>query len=219
MRRIPLLCFTFLALTGLTGNAYAAHDQVTTPILETADSRKACEDPLIENPFTQFGDYADYVLAPDGNFDASVAGWQFSGGAQVVETDKGRSLKMPEKAVAISPSMCLDLHFPHFRMYHKTVKDLNGEMVLGKLDKSEIKVEVVYLNVDEPKWKEIEKFRGKDGFSATSDYKLSKLIELKPDRGGKLPGARQAALRFTVIDAERGESVLLDDIYVDPKRR
>ena len=203
----------------MVGPAYASDSDLTSPILETADSRKACENPLIENPFTQFGDNLDYVLAPDGNFDGSVAGWQFAGGAQVVETDKGRSLQMPEDSTAISPSMCVDLHFPTFRMYHKTVKDQDGQLVLGKADKSEIKVEVVYLNVEKPKWKEMKKFKGKDGVSAPNNYKLSKPIDLKPEIGGKLPGARQAALRFTVEHAEDGESVLLDDVYIDPMRR
>jgi hypothetical protein len=48
---------------------------------------------------------------------------------------------------------------------------------------------------------------------------LSEPIDLKPEIGGKLPGARQAALRFTVEDVEDGESILLDDVYVDPMRR
>ena len=48
---------------------------------------------------------------------------------------------------------------------------------------------------------------------------LSDSINLKPELGGKTPGARQAALRFTIENAEKGESVLLDDVYVDPMRR
>jgi hypothetical protein len=201
----------------MAGPAYAGGSDLTTPILETADSRTACENPQIENPFTQFGDNLDYVLAPDGNFNGAVTGWQLSGGAQVVDTDKGRSLKMPEDSTAISPSMCVDLHFPTFRMYHKTVTD--SQLAPGKADKSEVKVEVVYLNVADPKWKETKKFKGKDGDSANNYWKASKSIDLKPEIGGKLPGARQAALRFTIEDAEKGESVLLDDVYVDPMRR
>ena len=97
-----------------------------TQIIETADSRKACDNPLIEHPFTQFGDNLDYVLAPGGKFDGSVSGWQLAGGAKVIATDKGRSLQLPKGASAISPSMCLDLNFPTFRMYHKVVKPKTG---------------------------------------------------------------------------------------------
>ena len=97
-----------------------------TQIIETADSRTTCDNPLIVHPFTQFGDYLDYVLAPDGKFDGSVTGWQLAGGAKVIATDKGKSLQLPKGASAISPSMCLDLNFPTFRMYHKVVKPKTG---------------------------------------------------------------------------------------------
>jgi hypothetical protein len=219
MRKLVLLCFTFvLASTGFATTAYAGgSDLGSTQIIETSDSRKACVDPLIENPFTQFGDNLDYVLAPDGNFDGNVTGWQVAGGAQIVDTDKGRSLQIPEDGVAISPSMCVDLHFPTFRMYHRTVK--SGTLAAGKSDKSEIKVEVIYLDKADKKWKEMKKFHGKDGDAAPSGWMVSDSIDLKPELGGKAPGARQAALRFTIEHAEKGESVLLDDVYVDPMRR
>ena len=215
--RLPLA--VLIALSCMVGPAYASNSDLTTPILETADSRKACTDPLIENPFTQFGDNLDYVLAPDGNFDGNVTGWQLAGGAQIVETDKGRSLQVPEDGSVISPSMCVDLHFPTFRMYHRTVKLQNGLLVAGKADKSEIKVEVIYLDKTDKKWKETKKFHGKDGDVAPSGWMVSDPIELKPELGGKTPGARQAALRFTIEHAEKGESVLLDDVYIDPMRR
>jgi len=221
MRKLLLLCFMFLlASTGVASNAYASHNELgSTQILETADSRKACVDPVIENPFTQFGDNLDYVLAPDGNFDGNVSGWQLFGGAHIVETDKGRSVEIPEDGVVVSPSMCVDLHFPTFRMYHRTVKQQNGARVQGKADKSEIRVDVIYLGVPAKKWEKMKKFKGKDGVSAANGWMVSESIDLKPELGGKAPGARQAALRFTAEDAEEGETVLLDDVYVDPMRR
>ena len=215
--KLPLAIL--IALSCMAAPAYAGGSDLTTPILETADSRTACENPTIVNPFTQFGDNLDYVLAPDGNFDNAVTGWQLTGGAQIVDTDKGRSLQMPKDSKAISPSMCVDLHFPTFRMYHKTVKAENGQLVLGKADKSEVKVVVVYLNVAQPRWKEMEKFHGDDGDSASDGWMVSEAIDLMPELGGAEPGARQAALRFTATNAEKGESVLLDDVYVDPMRR
>ena len=91
--KLPLA--VLIALSCMVGPAYAGGSDLTTPILETADSRKACTDPLIENPFTQFGDNLDYVLAPDGNFDGSVAGWQFAGGAKVVEPTRAARCRCP----------------------------------------------------------------------------------------------------------------------------
>ena len=130
MRRIlKLPLAVVIALTCLLGMVASANAESgsgsdgtsstplgSTQIIETADSRTACTDPVIVNPFTQFGDNLDYVLAPDGNFNDSVAGWQLAGGAKIVATDKGRSLQLPKGATAISPSMCLDLNFPTFRM-------------------------------------------------------------------------------------------------------
>ena len=159
------------------------------------------------------------MLAPDGNFNSDVVGWQFAGGAKVVATDKGRSLQMPKGATAITPSMCLDLHFPTFRMYHKVVRDKNGLFVLGKADKAVIKVEVVYHQIANPVWTEMKRFDGRNGIYVGNSWKVTDHIDLKPDLGGSQPGARQAALRFTVLNAESNESFLLDDIYIDPMRR
>jgi hypothetical protein len=227
MRKLILLCFTFvLASTGFATTAYAGgSDLGSTQILETADSRKACVDPLIENPFTQFGDYADYVLAPDGNFDGNVTGWQLLDGAQIVDTDKGRSLQIPEDGSVISPSMCLDLHFPTFRMYSKVVKPKTGllgavlGLVLGNADDAELRVDVIYHQIANPVWTRMDKFKGDEGTSAGSGWRLTDPIDLQPELGGSQPGARQAALRFTTVDADSGQSILLDDVYVDPMRR
>jgi hypothetical protein len=223
--KLPLALLVALTLAlAAAGPAVADDDSnsQSVAIAETTESRETCNYPVIENPFTKFGDYLDYVLAPDGSFEGDVAGWQLAGGAKVVESDKGRSLQLPKGASAISPSMCLDLNFPHFRMYHRVVKPrtLNGvlSLVSGDADDAEIKVDVIYHEVSNPRWTELKKFDGKQGLLAGS-WRLSEKIDLKPDLGGSEPGARQAALRFTAVDAERNESFLLDDVYVDPMRR
>ena len=61
--------------------------------------------------------------------------------------------------------------------------------------------------------------RARTAYSLRDGWRLSDPIDLKPELGGMQPGARQAALRFTVVDADDGESFLLDDVYVDPMRR
>ena len=229
--KLPLtFVLTLTCLAGTVGIAQAKSTPLgTTKILETADSRKACTNPLIEHPFTKFRDNADYVLAPDGKFEGSLSGWQLAGGAKVIATDKGKSLQLPKGASAISPSMCLDLNFPTFRMYHKVVKPKPGliggllggvvGLVLGTPEAADVRVEVVYPEVVRPMWTEMTHFDGREGVSAGNGWRLFDPIDLKPELGGKLPGARQAALRFTVLDAASKESVLLDDVYVDPMRR
>jgi hypothetical protein len=220
---------TLVCLLGAIGTAHAQVADATASdaaaIAETAESRATCDYPVVENPFTRFGDYADYVLAPDGSFNDGAAGWQLAGGAKLIDTDKGRSLQMPEGAVAISPSMCLDLNFPHFRMYHKVVKPKTGllgallGLVLGDQDDARVRVDVIYHEVANPVWTTMDRFDGDDGVGAGNGWRLSRPIDLKPELGGPEPGARQAALRFTVLDADDKESVLIDDVYVDPMRR
>jgi hypothetical protein len=230
MRRIltlPLaVVATLTCLLGAVGTAHAGSTPLgTTQIIETADSRTTCDKPLIEHPFTRFGDNLDYVLAPGGKFDGNFSGWQLAGGAKVISTDKGRSLQLPRGASAISPSMCLDLNYPTFRMYHKVVKPKTGllgsilGLVLGSPEDADIRVEVVYPALVAPLWTEMTRFDGREGVSAGNGWRLFDPIDLKPELGGALPGARQAALRFTVLDAASKESVLLDDVYVDPMRR
>jgi hypothetical protein len=225
--KLPLAVLIALTcLLGVIGTAHASSTPLgATQIIETAESSKACTDPLIVNPFTKFGDYLDYVLAPDGSFEGNVAGWQLAGGAKIVATDKGRSLQLPKGSTAVTPSMCLDLNFPEFRMYHKVVKPKTGllgglfGLVLGDPDAARVKVEVVYHEIANPVWTEMTQFDGDKGVSAGNGWRLGDSIDLKPDLGGSEPGARQAALRFTVVRAATNESVLLDDVYVDPMRR
>ena len=229
MRRIlKLPLAAVIALTCLFGTVGAAHADSnplgTTQILETADSRTACTDPVIVNPFTQFGDNLDYVLAPDGNFDGSVAGWQFAGGANVVATDKGSSLQLPKGASAISsvdvpgPELSDLPHVPQGGQAQDGPARRLLNLVLGDADDAEIRVEVVYHEIANPV--------GGDGGvrRQAGRVRRQRLDAQRPHRpearpGWSAPGARQAALRFTVVDAESKESVLLDDVYVDPMRR
>ena len=124
-------------------------------------------------------------------------------------TDKGRSLQLPKGASAISPSMCLDLHFPTFRMYSKVVKPKTGllgavlGLVLGDQHDAELRVEVVYHQIANPVWTKMDKFKGDEGTSAGNGWRLTDPIDLQPELGGSEPGARQAALRFTVDRCRR----------------
>jgi len=82
----------------------------------------ACTDNAISQPFAPYKDTNYYALAPGGHFD-SDAGWDFSGGASLVSTDRGSVLDMPSKAQATSPVMCITADYPKARMW---VRDLVG---------------------------------------------------------------------------------------------
>jgi hypothetical protein len=208
-RALRALGITVVWGLSLTGNAWA--DEPAS----TAASQATCSDPQLEQPFTAFKDSRDYFLAPGGSFEDSSAGWQLDEGASVVAENEpfgvhglgdNYSLHLPAGASAISPTMCVDLYYPTMRFVsiQQTDKD------------AELDVEVVYPNAtqgDGSKWHKTTslKAKGRDGWRVTKD------VDLHPDRGGKKAGWRLVALRFTA-DGDQG-SWLIDNIYVDPRMR
>lgn len=186
-----------------------------TQLLVSEASHRTCHAPLIENPFGRFGDTRNYVLAPDGSFeDPVLSGWQLSGATRVTEADPvklgandGRGmLAMAARSTAISPTMCVDLDYPTFRVLTKSV---------GKPDSSEFKIEVVYPDSKKREWEELSKFDGKQFVNAGSGWRLTSDMDMKPDLGGKTAGFRRVAFRFTALSG----AWRIDDLYVDPSRR
>lgn len=216
MRRTGLTvagCCAWLAL------ATAAQADTTplgsTQLFASAASINTCSTPLIQNPFVRFRDNRDYVLAPDGSFeDAVLSGWQLAGAKRVTETDPvklgandGRGmLAMPARSTAISPTMCVDLDYPTFRLLGKAVR---------LPDSAAFKIEIVYPDSAKPVWEELTKFDGKQFVYAGSGWLLTSDLDMKPDLGGKTAGFRRVAFRFTALSGEWR----IDDLYVDPRRR
>jgi hypothetical protein len=81
-------------------------------------------------PFTPWGDFNFYELAPNGTLE-STNGWTLTGGAKLVKGSEpfavtGRlgqySLSIPAGATATSPAMCIDAVRPTFRFFGKAVQ-------------------------------------------------------------------------------------------------
>jgi hypothetical protein len=187
-----------------------------TQLFSSAASKRTCSNPLLEKPFTRFRDRRDYVIAPDGSFeDAVLEGWQLSGGAKrVTESDPvhlGANdgdgvLAMPRGGVAISPTMCVDLDYPTFRLLGKAVR---------RPDSAAFRIEIVYPDVPNPHWEDVAEFDGKQFVYAGSGWLLTSDLDMKPGRGGETAGYRRVAFRFTALSGEWR----MDDLYVDPRRR
>ena len=206
---------------GLMSFAFATTAQAdTTPLgstqlFATEESGRTCSSPLIENPFVRFGDRRNYVMAPGGSFESGTAGWQLTGAAQrVTEADPvdlgARDgvgmLSMGPRASAISPTMCVDLDYPTFRVLTKAV---------GRTDSAEFKIEIAYPDARKPAWEELSKFDGKQFTNAGSGWRLTDDMDMKPALGGKTAGFRRVAFRFTALTG----NWRVDDLYVDPRRR
>jgi hypothetical protein len=74
-------------------------------------------DNALSKPFARFGDFADYALAPRGDFESGAAGWLLTGGAKVVAGNEPAyvgaapdrsSLALPFGSTATSPTLRID---------------------------------------------------------------------------------------------------------------
>ena len=120
MRR--LVFATLLVLVPLLGAASAQ-----------ADEGAQCPGRVIEQPFTAWGDPADYFLAPDGDFTAGGAGWDLAG-AEVVED----ALELDSGASATSPRICVGVDDPTMRFFARSLGGPSGTL----------SVKVLYTDAD-----------------------------------------------------------------------
>jgi hypothetical protein len=204
-------------IVGLALPSGAFAGQLAGDLLETPQTWDSCHSPNIVNPFLFDGDSLDYVLAPSGSFEGGADGWQLEGGASVQASDDGfglqggdtdeQVLNLPVGGAATSPVMCVDLNMPTFRFAARRF-DSQGK---------KLRIELVYPDAD-GKWRKVEdlKFDPTDGWTLTDD------LDLEPERGGKLPGGRRVALRFSVDEGANASDTSgyeIDDVYVDPRAR
>jgi hypothetical protein len=186
----------------------------STIINYTDASRSTCESPAYAGPYRSLGDSRTYVLAPSGSFTGGGApGWQLAGGAHFTsDSARGTSLALPAGASAITPGFCVDLDYPHMRFAHKVVGTGASNL--------EIRTEVVYPQLRRPEWTEVKQFDGYQGDPVSSGWRITPDVDMKPDFGGSVPGARYVALRFTAVKKARTSAkVMIDDVFIDPRMR
>ncbi|MBJ7329259.1 MAG: hypothetical protein JHC95_05135 [Solirubrobacteraceae bacterium] len=112
LRKLHLLTATVSATLAFAAPAVAA----------------TCEQAPTTKAFAQYGDSADYSVAPGGTFEAGAPGWELYGWARIVSgneytgvTEGKRALQLGPGGVAISPEFCVDPSNPHFRYMSKTI--------------------------------------------------------------------------------------------------
>jgi hypothetical protein len=114
--------FTRLAGTGLAGLVAAL--AIAAPASAATCAGKSSQ------PFSPWGDFNSYELAPNGTLE-STNGWTLTGGAKLVPGSEpfavtGRlgqySLSIPAGATATSPAFCIDEVRPTFRFFGKAAQ-------------------------------------------------------------------------------------------------
>ena len=174
-----------------------------------------CDESVIEQPFTQWSDKNNYVLAPGGTFEDGAAGWALSGASVVAGNEPwnvhgdgdSKSLKIPAGRSATSQAMCVGLEHPTLRFF---AKNTSSSLLGGLLSTLTVEVQfetsvgaVVSLPIGvilpSGKWQPTPSF-----------LVIANLLPLLP--GQHTP----VRFRFTAIG---GSSWQIDDVYVDPRTR
>jgi hypothetical protein len=194
MRR--LLIASLLLLVPLIGAATAQADEATR-----------CQGRVIEQPFTAWGDLADYFLAPDGDFTAGAAGWELAGGQVVADNepywvhggDTPAALELDSGASATTPRICVGLDDPTMRFFARSLGGPMGALSVEVLYTDEAGVDraltIGAVNGDEA-----------DDWTPVTPLPITaNTYEM------------QVAFRFTAQGP--GSAWLIDDVYVDPYRK
>ena len=175
-------------------------------------SAKDCGDETLTQPFSGFGDRANYKLVAGGSFESGTPGWTLARGAKVVTGNEpwkvggsshGKSLVLPAGSTAISAPTCVGLKEPTVRFFAKK----NKAPLLG-ISTLAVAVHVktsLGLVVPVP----VGVVLGNGQWKPTPPMLIvANLLPLLP--GDRTP----VAFQFTPVLGEWQ----IDDLYVDPQR-
>jgi hypothetical protein len=177
-----------------------------------AGSAQACSYAGAQKVFGPWGDSRDYVLAPDGGFEAGASGWQLNRGATVVDGNESyylngaadsKSLSLPAGSSAVSPPVCMSIDTPSFRLVARNTGDPSARL----------RVEATYTLLGLVRTKTAGTLQAGSSWAPTQS--TSTVLTLSTVVGTLIPSAIE--IRFTSLDA--GGNWQVDDVYVDPFRR
>jgi hypothetical protein len=172
-----------------------------------ADEASRCTGRVIEQPFSQFGDLADYFLAPDGDLSAGGADWTLDGAEVVADNepywvhggDTPAAVHLDSGASATSPAICVGLDDPTMRFFARGLGGPSGNLA----------VDVLYT----------------DASGEPGQLRIGTVVaDEAPDWTAVAPlpitantTEMDVRFRFTAIGA--GSEWLVDDVYVDPYKK
>jgi hypothetical protein len=171
---------------------------------ETPTIFDTCSTGDVSQALLAYGDQNYYSLAPGGDFeDPSMPGWQLSGGASIVSTDRNGQttnvLDLPSGSKAVSPNVCVTRDYPTARAWVRNVKGSEGVFFY-----------VSYVGTstwDKPK--NTGQIHGPG-----NSWGLATPVNLQPYG---VDGWMQA--RITLIPGGKTSEFQVDDLNIDPKLR
>jgi hypothetical protein len=158
--------------------------------------------------FLPWGDLASYSLASEGDF-SDTSQWTFKHTAVGADHDpytaSGGSLLLAQgDSEAISPAMCVNLDNPTIRLF---MKDSGGN------GKSDVKLDVLYEDLNSKvQHLTLARLRAGSGWSPT----IAIPIAVNVLSTASANGWTAVAFDFKVEGLQKGETLQLDGLYVDP---
>ena len=191
---------------------FAATAAVLALTALSAGAAQACNYTGAEQVFSPWGDQHSYVLGPDGGFEAGAQGWLLTGGAATVADNESfflngpsdsQALSMPAGSSALSPSICMSIDTPIFRIFARNSGDPS----------SGLRVEAVYSLLGLLRTKTVSTIYA--GSDWAPSQQMSTVLTLSTVVGTLVPSSIQ--VRITPVGS--GGQWTVDDLYVDPFAR
>jgi hypothetical protein len=155
----------------------------------------ACDDAPTTQPFKSYGDSANYVTVPGGQFADGDAAWRLTGAAAVEDG----ALALPRGSSATSPAMCVSRDRPTLRFFTRD----RGSLL------SNLKIEILYRGL--PPIPLVQ-----PGLITGSSWEPSLTFPILVNQlAGLTAGDDEVSFRFTALGGSWG----VDGVYVDPISR
>jgi hypothetical protein len=134
-----LLSKGVLTLAATAALALVPAAGASAALIDTSD----CDGAQLSQPFAPWGDDNLYKLAPGGDFEGSLGGWTFAGGAKKVAGSEpfnasgqagSSSVSIPAGGSVTSASTCVNAAYPSFRFFYKSSGGLLGLLPVLNVD-------------------------------------------------------------------------------------
>jgi hypothetical protein len=191
---------------------FATSTALVALIAFAGSAQAACSTAGAKKAFSQWGDQRNYVLAPDGGFEAGAQGWDLDRDATPVAGNESfylnsaaddTSLSLPAGSSAGSPPVCMDIGTPSFRMVALNTGDPS----------SRLRVTASYKLLGLIRTQTLGTVTNSGQWAPTASQ--STVLTLSTIVGTLIPSAIE--IRVTPLDTKGRWQV--DDLYIDPFAR
>jgi hypothetical protein len=205
-----IACLAALTPLAAASAAQASGTPVPTMTLAASTPHNVCGQRVIEHPFAQYGDVANYFLVKQGDLSGSAYEWDLGGGALVADNnpvslhgEEQVALGLSEGNSATGAMVCVGINDPTMRFFVRNTGSAAGTL----------KVEVVYEDSNYATHSlPLGVLTSADAGSA---WTPSPALELAAPLVSLLDGGLTPVwFRFTAEGT--GSAWVVDDVYVDP---